>query len=196
MNARVLLELLTAIQQGQTTPQEGMRRLARLPYEDLAFAKIDHHRELRTGRPETIYAAGKTNEQLVEIFEAMARHGGNVLATRATPQAAAAVCERRPDATHHPVARTITLRQSEPPPLPGTIAILCAGTSDLPVAEEAAVTAELMGARVVRIHDVGVAGLHRLLSHHAALAEASVIIACAGMEGALPSESRVWCGLR
>jgi NCAIR mutase (PurE)-related protein len=187
MNRDLLLELLTAIQQGKTTPEEGMNRLARLPFEDLAFAKVDHHRALRTGRPEVIYAAGKTNEQLVGIFEAMAQHGSNVLATRATPEAAAAVCARLPEAVYHPVARAITLRRQAPRPLPGKIAVLCAGTSDLPVAEEAAVTAELLGAQVVRIHDVGVAGLHRLLAQHVELTEAAVIIACAGMEGALPS---------
>jgi len=187
MNPDALLELLTAIQQGKTTPEEGMSRLARMPYEDLAFAKIDHHRALRTGRPEVIYAAGKSDEQLVEIFAAMAQHGGNVLATRATPQAAAAVCARLSGAVYHPVARAITLRQRAPRPLPGKLAVLCAGTSDLPVAEEAAVTAELFGAQVVRLPDVGVAGLHRLLGQHDVLTEAAVIIACAGMEGALPS---------
>ncbi len=187
MNPEALLQLLTAIQQGKTTPEEGMGRLARMPYEDLAFAKIDHHRALRTGRPEVIYAAGKSNEQVLAIFEAMVRNGGNVLATRVTPEAAAAVCVRLPDAVHHPVARAVTLRQQAARALPGKIAVLSAGTSDLPVAEEAAVTAELLGATVVRIHDVGVAGLHRLLGQHAALTDAAVIIACAGMEGALPS---------
>jgi hypothetical protein len=187
MNPEALLELLTAIQQGKTTPQEGLSRLARLPYEDLTFAKIDHHRALRTGRPEVIYAAGKTQAQLVEIFGAMAKQGGNVLATRATPEAAAAVCAAHPAAEYHATARAITLRQHAPRPLPGKIAVLCAGTSDLPVAEEAAVTAELFGATVVRLTDVGVAGLHRLLAQHEVLTEATVIIACAGMEGALPS---------
>jgi len=164
-----------------------MARLAHLPYEDAGFAKIDHHRPLRTGMPEVIYAAGKTDDQVAEIFSRMARQGGNVLATRATPSAAAAVRARLPEARYHEVARAITLRQQDPPALPGIVAILTAGTSDLPVAEEAAVTAELLGHQVARIDDVGVAGLHRLLAQRAVLMEARVIIACAGMEGALPS---------
>ena len=187
MNPETLLKLLEEIKAGRTTPEEGATRLAHLPYEDLEFAKIDHHRALRTGLPEVIYAAGKTDEQVREIFVRMAREGGNVLATRATTSAAQAVCAQIPGAIHHEVARVITLRQQERPLLAGTIALLCAGTSDLPVAEEAAVTAEILGHEVMRIYDVGVAGLHRLLAHRAALVEARVIIACAGMEGALPS---------
>jgi NCAIR mutase (PurE)-related protein len=182
-----LLALLAKIKEGMVSPEEGVARMASLPYEDLGFAKIDHHRSLRTGMPEVIYAAGKTDEQVVEIFDRMAKNGGNVLATRAAASAAAAVLARYPAAVHHENARTISLRQQEQPALPGTIAILCAGTSDLPVAEEAAVTAEILGHKVARFHDVGVAGLHRLLVHREALVEARVIIACAGMEGALPS---------
>ena len=187
MNPELLLKLLTQIQQGQVTPEEGVVRLADLPYEDLEFAKIDHHRALRTGMPEVIYGAGKTDRQIVEIFERMARQGGNVLATRVAESAAAAVVAAHPTAIHNIAARTVSLRQQDQPSLPGTIAILCAGTSDLPVAEEAAVTAEILGNKIARIYDVGVAGLHRLLAHRSALAEARVIIACAGMEGALPS---------
>jgi len=187
MNPDALRKLLDAIQAGTMTPEEGMGRLTHLPYEDAGFAKIDHHRPLRTGMPEVIYAAGKTDDQVAEIFSRMARQGGNVLATRATPSAAAAVCARVPEARYHEVARAITLRQQDPPALPGIVAILTAGTSDLPVAEEAAVTAELLGHQVARIDDVGVAGLHRLLAQRTVLMEARVIIACAGMEGALPS---------
>ncbi len=187
MNPESLRELLAAIQAGTVTPEEGMTRLVHLPYEDAGFAKIDHHRALRTGLPEVIYAAGKTDGQVAEIFLRMAREGGNVLATRATPSAAAAVRARLPEARYYELSRAITLRQRDSPLLPGRVAILSAGTSDLPVAEEAAVTAELMGRDVVRIDDVGVAGLHRLLSHRTELMEARVIIACAGMEGALPS---------
>ena len=182
-----LLKLLTQIRQGKVTPQEGLERLADLPYEDLEFAKIDHHRALRTGLPETIYAAGKTDEQVATIFERMAKKGGNVLATRATPSAAACVRARVPAAKYHEIARTITLRQAKTRALPGTLAVVCAGTSDLPVAEEAAVTAELFGNKVLRIHDVGVAGLHRLLAHRRSLIRARAIIVCAGMEGALPT---------
>jgi len=164
-----------------------LAQLSGLPYEELGYAKIDHHRELRTGMPEVIYAAGKTDEQVVEIFDRMAHQGGNVLATRVTASAAQAVLACRPAARHNPVARTVALRQRDTPASPETIAILCAGTSDLPVAEEASVTAGLLGHKVAQFYDVGVAGLHRLLAHRAALAEARVIIACAGMEGALPS---------
>jgi NCAIR mutase (PurE)-related protein len=187
MTPEKLLDLLTALQQGTTTPKEVLARLRDLPYEDLDFVKIDHHRPLRTGMPEVIYAAGKTDAQVVEIFARMAAAGGNVLATRVSPQAAAEVREKLPAAVHHAVARTLVLRQEDRPPRPGTLAILCAGTSDLPVAEEAAVTAELMGNRVTRAFDVGVAGLHRLLAQKELLAEARAIIVCAGMEGALPT---------
>jgi len=187
MTPDVLLELLTAIRQGRTTPEEGLARLSHLPYEDLGFAKVDHHRPLRTGMPEVIYGAGKTDAQVAEIFDRMARKGGNVLATRVAPSAAETVRARFPEAAHHAVARTLFLRQQERPALPGPLAVLCAGTSDLPVAEEAAVTAEAMGNTVVRLFDVGVAGLHRLLAQREALGQARVIIACAGMEGALPT---------
>jgi NCAIR mutase (PurE)-related protein len=187
MSPDSLRELLCAIQAGGVTPEEGLARLTQLPYEDLEFAKIDHHRALRTGLPEVIYAAGKTDGQVAEIFSRMAAQGENVLVTRATASAAAAVRIRQPEAIYHEDARAITLRQKPLPALPGTIAVLCAGTSDLPVAEEAAVTAELLGHHVARVYDVGVAGLHRLLAQQTVLTEARVIIACAGMEGALPS---------
>jgi NCAIR mutase (PurE)-related protein len=187
VNPERLLELLAQIKAGTLTPEEGVNRLSHLPYEDLGYAKIDHHRTLRTGMPEVIYAAGKTDDQVVEIFSRMAEQGGNVLATRASASAAKQVLTRIPRAIHHEIARTISLRQMEPPPLPGTVAILCAGTSDLPVAEEACATAEMLGHHVARFFDVGVAGLHRLLAHREALTEARVIIVCAGMEGALPS---------
>ena len=182
-----LLELLTALQQGRTTAEDVLARLTHLPYEDLDFAKIDHHRTLRTGMPEVIYAAGKTDAQVFEIFARMAAAGGNVLATRVSPAAAEAVRNKFPAAEHHALARTLTLRQVNHPPRPGTLAILCAGTSDLPVAEEAAVTAELMGNTIAKVHDVGVAGLHRLLAQRELLAKARAIIVCAGMEGALPT---------
>jgi pyridinium-3,5-biscarboxylic acid mononucleotide synthase len=187
MSPDSLLALLAQIREGTVTPEEGVERLSDLPYEDMGFAKIDHHRALRTGMPEVIYGAGKTDGQVAEIFDRMARRGENVLATRVADSAAAAVLARHPAAIHHPVARTISLRQQDQPSLAETIAILCAGTSDLPVAEEAAVTAELLGHQVAKFYDVGVAGLHRLLAHRASLAEARVLIVCAGMEGALPS---------
>ncbi len=188
MTGETILAMLQCVRDGELRPEEAMERLANLPYEEAGFAKIDHHRSLRNGLPEVIYAAGKTSAQVGEIFFRMAAMGGDVMATRADEAAFAAVKALVPEAQYHPVARIVALRQT--PPVErgaGSLAVLCAGTSDLPVAEEAAVTAEVMGAGVRRIYDVGVAGLHRLLAHHEELREAEVVIVCAGMEGALPS---------
>jgi hypothetical protein len=160
---------------------------ANLPFEDLGHARIDHHRALRTGLPEVIYAQGKSPEQTAEIFARMAASGTDVLATRADATTAAMVLASVPAAQHHPQARAITLRQSKVEEPQGNIAILSAGTSDQPVAEEAAVTAELFNTKVTRLYDVGVAGLHRLLAVRDQLSQANAIIVCAGMEGALPS---------
>ena len=187
MTPTTLLELLAQVQRGTLTPEAASQRLATLPFEDIDFAKIDHHRTLRTGLPEVIYAAGKSPQQTAEIFTRMAATGADVLATRATPQHAAAIHLTHPQALYHPEARTLTLRQSSPADPIGHIAVLCAGTSDLPIAEEAAITAELFNARVTRLYDVGVAGLHRLLAVRPQLLEADAVIVCAGMEGALPS---------
>jgi pyridinium-3,5-biscarboxylic acid mononucleotide synthase len=187
MTTESLLEMLQRVRDGGLRPEEAMDRLANLPYEEAGFAKIDHHRRLRTGLPEVIYAAGKTAAQVGEIFFRMAAMGGDVLATRADEAAFDAVKALVPEAQYHTVARIVALRQSPPGEGAGSLAVLCAGTSDLPVAEEAAVTAEVMGAEVRRIYDVGVAGLHRLLAHREVLREAEVVIVCAGMEGALPS---------
>ncbi len=164
-----------------------MAQLSSQPYAEMGHAKIDLHRELRTGVPEAIYAAGKTDQQVVEIFDRMVAEGGNVLATRVQPSAAAAVVARHPTAVYNTIARTVTLTQRRAAVVIANIAVLCAGTSDLPVAEEASVTALSLGHAVTRLYDVGVAGLHRLLAHHAILGDARVIIVCAGMEGALPS---------
>ena len=189
-----LLDLLAAVQRGNLSPVEASARLANLPFEELAEpghteteVRIDHHRALRIGLPEVIYAAGKTPAQTASIFARMAAAGSDVLATRATPETAAAVLAQTPAAVHHAQARALTLRQSPPAEPRGHIAVLCAGTSDLPVAEEAAVTAELFNTRVTRLYDVGVAGLHRLLAVRSELREADAVIVCAGMEGALPS---------
>jgi NCAIR mutase (PurE)-related protein len=187
MNPATLLELLAEVERGKLTPAEASARLATLPFEDIGHARIDHHRALRTGLPEVIYAAGKTPIQTAEIFARMAATGADVLATRATVEHAAAVQSETPAAQYHPEARALTLRQSASAEPRGHIAILCAGTSDLPVAEEAAITAELFGTRVTRLYDVGVAGLHRLLAVRDQLLEADAVIVCAGMEGALPS---------
>jgi NCAIR mutase (PurE)-related protein len=187
MTQTSILELLAEVERGSLTPEQGAARLADLPFEDIGHARIDHHRALRNGLPEVIYAAGKTAQQVTEIFLAMAMRGTDVLATRATQQAAEAVLNILPGAVYHEPARAITLRQSASRPTQGHIAVLCAGTSDLPVAEEAAVTAELFNTHVTRLYDVGVAGLHRLLAVRDQLRTADAVIVCAGMEGALPS---------
>jgi NCAIR mutase (PurE)-related protein len=164
-----------------------LERLKDLPFEDLGFAKLDHHRALRTGMPEVIFAAGKTTAQVATIFARMAKAGGNVLATRASREAFEAVAAVEPAAIFHEAARAITLAQAPVTSGKGTVAVVCAGTSDLPVAEEAAVTARLMGNTVEVIADVGVAGIHRLLAQKQSLQTARVLIVCAGMEGALPT---------
>ncbi|HEV2709445.1 MAG TPA: nickel pincer cofactor biosynthesis protein LarB [Edaphobacter sp.] len=187
MNKSSLLELLAEVQLGSLTPEQASARLATLPFEDLDYAKIDHHRSLRSGLPEVIYAAGKSPAHTAEIFSRMAATGIDVLATRADEATTAAVLGLTPAAKYHQQARAITLRQSPPAEPLGHIAVLCAGTSDLYAAEEAAVTAELFGTRVTRLYDVGVAGIHRLLAQRDALATANAVIVCAGMEGALPS---------
>src|SRR6202453_2917409 len=189
MTGDTILAMLQGVRDGELRPEDAMERLANLPYEEAGFAKIDHHRRLRTGLPEVIYAGGKTSAQVGEIFFRMAAVGGDVLATRADEAAFAAVKALVPEAQYHAVARIVALRQTPAgeSSVAGTLSVLCAGTSDLPVAEEAAVTAEVMGAEVRRIYDVGVAGLHRLLAHRELLRQAEVVIVCAGMEGALPS---------
>jgi len=179
--------LLNEVQEGKTDVAAALEKLRHLPFEDLGFAKLDHHRALRTGMPEVIFASGKTSLQVAAIFERMAKAGGNVLATRASREAFEGVKTIEPRAVYHEMARAITLKQAEAVAGKGTIAVVCAGTSDLPVAEEAAITAQLMGNRVDLIADVGVAGIHRLLAQQNSLTSARVLIVCAGMEGALPT---------
>lgn len=187
MNRSTLLDLLAAVERGEITPSAASDRLASLPFEDIGHTRIDHHRTLRNGLPEVIYAAGKSPEQTAEIFARMAAAGSDVLATRVDESTALAVLKVVPAAMHHPQARSLTLRQSTHPQTRGHIAVVCAGTSDLAIAEEAAVTADLFNTRVTRLYDVGVAGIHRLLAVREQLASADVVIVCAGMEGALPS---------
>jgi pyridinium-3,5-biscarboxylic acid mononucleotide synthase len=187
MTRDAILALLTQVQEGGLRPADALNKLAHLPFEDAGFAKIDHHRSLRLGLPEVIYAAGKTPDQVADIFARMVLAGGDVIATRADAAAWNAVKAIVPEAEYHESARIVGLRQSEAARDTGPIAVLCAGTSDIPVAEEAAVTAEYLGVRVERIYDVGVAGLHRLLAQRETLATARAVIVCAGMEGALPS---------
>lgn len=187
MTKSSLLEILAAVQSGALTPQAATARLSSLPYEDIGHARIDHHRALRIGLPEVIYAQGKLPDQTAEIFSRMAAAGADVLATRADETTFLAVQRSTPAALYHLQARAITLKQSVLAEPQGHIAVLSAGTSDQFVAEEAAVTAELFNTRVTRLYDVGVAGLHRLLSVRDVLATADAVIVCAGMEGALPS---------
>ncbi len=183
-----LLQLLAAVENGETSAAAAAQRLATLPFEDLGHTRVDHHRSLRTGLPEVIYAAGKTPEQTAAIFSSLAADGVDVLATRATQATADAVLAKHPQAVHNSTARTLSMRAaSAGREAEGHVAVLCAGTSDLSVAEEAAVTAETFGARVTRLYDVGVAGLQRLLAVREQLASADAVIVCAGMEGALPS---------
>ena len=179
--------LLNDVREGRLAVGDAVDRLKDLPFEDIGFAKLDHHRALRTGMPEVIFAAGKTTAQVAEIFARMAQAGGNVLATRATREMFNAVHAVEERAEFHETARAITLLQAPTVPGKGTIAVVCAGTSDLPVAEEAVVTAQLMGNTVELIADVGVAGIHRLLAQKNGLQAARVLIVCAGMEGALPT---------
>lgn len=182
---RSLLEDLAA---GRTTVDGALARLATLPFESLDFACIDHHRALRCGFPEVIFGQGKTPEQVEGIFARLAADGGNVLATRVAPEAAQRVQARFPAASYDVTARILTLRQTAPPPPPpGFVAIVCAGSADLPVAEEARLTAEIMDQPTRSIYDVGVAGLHRLLARSADLRAANVVVVVAGMDGALPS---------
>jgi NCAIR mutase (PurE)-related protein len=186
MTRNDLLNLLSQVEQGALTPDAAATRLASLPFEDLGHTRVDHHRSLRTGLPEVIYAAGKTPEQTLTIFASLAASGVSVLATRATAAHFALIHDQFPTAIFYEAARCITLAPQLPAAF-GHIAVLCAGTSDIPIAEEAAVTAEAFGCRVTRLYDVGVAGLHRLLAVRDQLAEAHAVIVCAGMEGALPS---------
>jgi NCAIR mutase (PurE)-related protein len=187
VDANRLKTLLEQVRTGEVSPDAALDQIKTLPFEDLGFAKVDHQRALRMGVPEVIFGPGKSPEHFVEIFDRLAERGNSVLATRVSQEQAAQAIARFPQAEHNPTARTLVLRQSREKLGKGTIGIISAGTSDIPVAEEAAVTAEVMGNDITRLFDVGVAGLHRLLSHSEVLRQARVLVVCAGMEGALPS---------
>jgi hypothetical protein len=186
MDESRLREMLESLQTGVLSIDEALGRLRDLPYEDIGYAALDHHRALRTGYPEVVFGLGKTPEQVGAIAERLAAQNDRLLVTRATVEAYRAVKERVPDAVYHADARAITLDRSHEARRPGVV-ICCAGTSDVPVAEEAAVTAELMGSAVDRMYDVGVAGIHRLLDKTERLRAAKALVVVAGMEGALPS---------
>jgi hypothetical protein len=187
-----LMEILNGVKSGDVSVETAVAKLRDLPYEDLDFAKIDHHRSLRTGFPEVVFCQGKTNNQISEIVKRLAARHSTILATRATEDAFEAVRREIPLAIYHTAARIIVVRDPELLPAAESddakyILIVSAGTADIPVAEEAAVTAESMGSKVVRLYDVGVAGIHRLLDQKGKLDDANVIIVAAGMEGALAS---------
>lgn len=187
MNPESIRALFDDVKSGKLTPDEAVERMRHMPFEDLGYAKVDHHRALRNGMPEVIFGQGKSPEQVAGIFQRLAEHGNNVLATRASEEQFVAVEKLIPSAEYRKQARAIVLRRDTKQYGKGRISVVSAGTSDIPVAEEASVTADLMGNEVEHLYDVGVAGIHRLLAHRELLTQSRVVIVCAGMEGALPS---------
>jgi len=187
LNSESIRRLLEQVRKGKLSPDDAVKKLRHLPFEDLGFAKVDHHRHLRVGMPEVIFSPGKTPPQVAEIFKRLAQHAPNILATRASREQFLAVKKNIRGAKFDPTARAILLQRDYTVYGKGKITVISAGTSDMPVAEEAAITAQLTGNQVERIYDVGVAGIHRLLAHRKAIADSRVVIVCAGMEGALPS---------
>ncbi len=188
MNQDTLKDLLKRLSNGEITVDESLEKLKTLPFEDLGFACIDHHRSLRRGLSEVIFGEGKEGSEILAIMERMVDHDENILVTRLSGEKAQEIRSRFPESTYHERARVLTLIK-RPPKISGrgAILIMSAGTSDIPVAEEAAVTARFMGNEVDTIYDVGVSGLHRVLAHREKVTSASVIVVAAGMEGALPS---------
>ena len=187
MDKQQLQRLLEDVRGGSVDVDNAMERLRHLPFEDLGFAKVDHHRALRCGMPEVVFGKGKTASQIVEIASRLLERSQNVLITRAEPEAADALKARYPEAEYFPLSKALRVWRDRTINGKGKLAVVCAGTSDLFVAEEAFVTAEIMGNDCFQIHDVGVAGIHRLMNNRERLTEARVIVVCAGMEGALPS---------
>jgi pyridinium-3,5-biscarboxylic acid mononucleotide synthase len=187
MDQDQLRSLLEQVRTGQTEVEAALERMRHLPFEDLGFAKVDHHRALRHGIPEVVFAKGKTSEQVLTIAACLLENAQNVLITRASGECAELVASRLPEAEYFPLSGVIRFWRDRTIRGRGKITVVCAGTSDMPVAEEAQVTAEVMGNQVEAIHDIGVAGIHRLMSNRARLTEAKVVVVCAGMEGALPS---------
>jgi NCAIR mutase (PurE)-related protein len=187
MDQDQLRALFEQVRAGETNIDAAMVRMRHMPFEDLGFAKIDHHRALRHGMPEVIFAKGKTPEQVLAIAERILEQSQNVLITRADRECAAMVLERLPSGEHFPLSGVIRFWRDRSVRGKGKIAVVCAGTSDMFVAEEAQITAEVMGNEVDTINDIGVSGIHRLMHNRERLTEARVIVVCAGMEGALPS---------
>jgi NCAIR mutase (PurE)-related protein len=187
MNAEQLRLLLEEVRGGKTDVDAAVERMRHMPYEDLGFAKVDHHRALRHGMPEVILAQGKTPQQIVTIASRLLKTSKNILITRADAKTASLVKKRYARAEYFPLSRAIRVWGDRTIRGKGKIAVVCAGTSDIPVAEEARVTAEVMGNEVDAIHDIGVAGIHRLMNNRERLMAAKVVVVAAGMEGALPS---------
>lgn len=187
MDQEQLRKLLLEVQTGTVDIAGALEKLKHLPFEDLGFAKVDHHRALRHGMPEVVFGKGKTPDQIVAIASRLLERAQNVLITRAEPEAAEAFRAAYPEAEYFPLSKSLRVWRDRTVHGKGRIAVVCAGTSDLFVAEEAVVTAEVMGNDVYAIHDIGVAGIHRLLNNRDRLMEARVVVVCAGMEGALPS---------
>ncbi len=186
MNTEKLKDLLLNLKSGDASLDEALNKIKKLPFEDLGYARVDHHRCLRTGVPEVIYCAGKTVDQVIGIAQRLSTHHDNILATRASREVYEAVKQDIPDCQYYETARIIVINP-RPVEAVGNIAMVCAGTSDLPVVEEAVVTASVLGNRVTRLYDVGVAGIHRLLDSCEDLYSANVAVVVAGMEGALAS---------
>ena len=187
MNQKQLRELLEAVKDGTSSPGEALEQLEHMPFEDLGFAKVDHHRALRHGMPEVVLARGKTTEEVREISRRLLERSPNLLVTRADEEMAAEIKQLDQQAEYFARCGAIRVWRDRQILGKSKIAVICAGTADLPVAEEARVTAEVMGNEIDTIYDIGVAGIHRLLSNIERLKSARVIICCAGMEGALPS---------
>jgi NCAIR mutase (PurE)-related protein len=181
-----LKKLFESVRAGEIPVEEALRRMEAWPFGDLGFARVDHQRAVRCGFPEVVFCPGKTPEACASIASEIMARGHPLLATRAAPEQVEAIASREPRVTHHEQARAVTFR-AEPMKLVGCVTVVCAGTADIPVAEEARVTAEMLGARVESLYDVGVAGIHRLLGDVDRLREARAVVVVAGMEGALPS---------
>ena len=185
---KFLLEnVLKKVQKGKLSPKEALDILRDYPYQDLSFAKIDHHRELRKGYPEIIYGLGKTEEQIITIAQEIIKKGSNLLITKVEEKTYKNLKKKIPQAQFNPPAKTIYFKQRKSDPGKGKVVIITAGTSDIPVAEEAAVTCDIFGNKIEKIYDIGVAGLHRFFGEYEKIRQARVIITVAGMEGALPS---------
>lgn len=189
MNPDRLKDLLTQVKDGKVSVEQAVKKMKHLPFEDIDFARIDHHRCLRKGFPEVIFGEGKTSGQIIEIMARMKKNKENILVTRLEAQKAAAVRKRFPEAVYSPLSRVLTCRIKpiKKPDSRGTVLVISAGTSDIPVAEEAWLTAQIMGNPVDYLYDVGISGLHRLMANQEKILSASVLIVVAGMEGALPS---------